>query len=342
MFDAERPARAPESIGAVQRAIPRACFEVDPARGFITLARGLSFVFTGQMLLHLVDRAALSPGVEAMLLVPLWLFTGWSFTTLYALGHECGHGAFSRKRWVNCAVGHLCLSPLFTSYEGWRIGHNHHHAHTLKQDLGPDQSETGRHRSELSRFVHRVLANVGFGSPIMIGLGRWLPNASKRISDRARRRLAVSSLLTILTTGTITVLLFAYGGAWAVFLHYLAPMMVGGATGAFLTLLHHTPPAALYRDQPPGASFGEPIASTFEARFPRFLEWMWLDINVHLPHHVSPGIPWYNLRRASAAIRAAHPDCHPRYAFSLRHLLRISARPFLRGNAAQRSPVMDR
>jgi len=35
-------------------------------------------------------------------------------TGVFVIGHDCGHMAFSDRRWVNEVVGHLCLSPTFT------------------------------------------------------------------------------------------------------------------------------------------------------------------------------------------------------------------------------------
>ena len=36
---------------------------------------------------------------------------------------------------------------------------------------------------------------------------------------------------------------------------------------------------------------------------PRWIEVLCHDINVHVPHHVSVGVPSYNLRQAHAALK---------------------------------------
>jgi hypothetical protein len=50
----------------------------------------------------------------------------------------------------------------------------------------------------------------------------------------------------------------------------------------------------------------------------RRIEFLCHDINVHVPHHVSSNIPWYNLRAATDSLRqnwgqvcAPFPFCHP-------------------------------
>ena len=40
-----------------------------------------------------------------------------------------------------------------------------------------------------------------------------------------------------------------------------------------------------------------------KARVYRRVEVLCHDINVHVPHHVSPKIPWYNLRKATDSLR---------------------------------------
>jgi omega-3 fatty acid desaturase (delta-15 desaturase) len=46
------------------------------------------------------------------------------------VGHDCGHGSFSRHKWLNNLVGHLSHTPILVPYHGWRISHRTHHANT--------------------------------------------------------------------------------------------------------------------------------------------------------------------------------------------------------------------
>lgn len=42
------------------------------------------------------------------------------------------------------------------------------------------------------------------------------------------------------------------------------------------------------------------LNGTVHCDFPAWVEFLTHDISVHVPHHVSTGIPWYNLRRVCA------------------------------------------
>ena len=44
------------------------------------------------------------------------------------------------------------------------------------------------------------------------------------------------------------------------------------------------------------------LTGTVHCEYPVWVEWLCHDINVHIPHHVSTGIPSYNLRLAHKSI----------------------------------------
>ncbi len=46
------------------------------------------------------------------------------------------------------------------------------------------------------------------------------------------------------------------------------------------------------------------LAGTVHCDFPAWVEFLTHDISVHVPHHVSSKIPWYNLRKANESLRA--------------------------------------
>ena len=61
-----------------------------------------------------------------------------------------------------------------------------------------------------------------------------------------------------------------------------------------------------------------------------WIEWLWCDINIHIPHHVSPRIPWYNLRGAAKALKAAYPGYYQERRLGRSELQFLWRVPFLR------------
>jgi acyl-lipid omega-6 desaturase (Delta-12 desaturase) len=69
------------------------------------------------------------------------------------------------------------------------------------------------------------------------------------------------------------------------------------------TIVHHTASDIPFN---PAGEWDEAIAQlagTVHCDYPRWVEFLCHDINVHIPHHISTAIPSYNLREAHAIIK---------------------------------------
>ncbi|MDJ0625495.1 MAG: fatty acid desaturase [Candidatus Caenarcaniphilales bacterium] len=73
------------------------------------------------------------------LIIPLIIINGAFLFSLGTVGHDCGHGSYIRPRWLNEAIGELCMSLHGMVYAGWKHFHNTHHAHTNQGELDPDR-----------------------------------------------------------------------------------------------------------------------------------------------------------------------------------------------------------
>ena len=121
--------------------IPKTCFEIKETKAFLTLARTLFLLACFEALLSLTNSSAIFTGAKILLIAPLWILIASCFVGLFVMGHDCGHYAFSKKRWINDAIGTLCHAPLLTNFYAWRLGHNAHHTHTQKRGIDPDWPE---------------------------------------------------------------------------------------------------------------------------------------------------------------------------------------------------------
>ncbi|MGK4005227.1 fatty acid desaturase [Sorangium sp. So ce1036] len=330
------------SIAGIRGLIPEECFAIEPARSWGGLATAVMRLAIGLALLTWIEP---SWGVDLVLQLPAlaaaWLFVGWSITGLFVIGHDCGHMAFSERRWVNEAVGHVCLALAFTGFHNWRIWHNHHHAKTQLRGQDPDWPERMMTRAEYERspLADRMRVRLGFGTPLGLLAGFWVGVFRRTfmgtlapqipLTRGARRDLFLSSTFTIIVCGSLSWWLVHVGGAWALVKYYWMPAFIAAVHGAMLTYLHHTSADSLVFDRDGWTPFRGQVVSTFNVRFPRWLEAMWFDINIHLPHHLAPRIPWYHLLETAEAIRAARADWYQERRFSLSYLRDAWARPLL-------------
>lgn len=161
---AAAPATAPyafPSLTDIKRALPSQCFEASvpmslyyTARSLLLaggLAAGLAFA-RAQPLLQ--ANAAL----DAALCTGYVLLQGIVFWGFFTVGHDCGHGAFSRSHALNFSVGTLMHSIILTPFESWKLSHRHHHKNTGnidKDEIFYPQRRADDHA--LSRNLVRVV-----------------------------------------------------------------------------------------------------------------------------------------------------------------------------------------
>jgi omega-6 fatty acid desaturase (delta-12 desaturase) len=55
---------------------------------------------------------------------------GFVFTGIWILAHECGHGAFSKSKYLNYTMGLIMHSFLLVPFHSWRLSHSQHHKAT--------------------------------------------------------------------------------------------------------------------------------------------------------------------------------------------------------------------
>lgn len=327
----------------IRRLIPRECLRPQPLRSWWTLIR---ILICAAVCLYLISLVQPSSGISLFwqlpVLVALWIFYGWVLVGLFALGHECGHYSFSKVRWINTLIGHLCMAPLANGFHSWKLTHNHHHAYTQLRGQEVDWAVHLMTREELNSLSWKkgFMTRLGYALPFGIllwiswnalrrgfALSRLLPKAQWK---RERHPLMLSNLATLL------ILALLYGGLWhqaglaGVFRYFGIPAAIAMLTGWTHIILQHAGENSILYEKDGWTPARGQLVSTFDIRFPAWLEYLWCNVNIHIPHHISPGIPWYHLKKVSEIIRTAHPNYYQQQRFKLSHLTWFSRTPFLR------------
>ena len=133
----------------VAAAIPREYMQPSVARGFAGFAVSLALYVAAIVGMAVLDRWYLVP--------PLVVGAGLGGWGLHCIGHDCGHGSFSRNRRLNFAIGHLSLLPLLYPFHAWRHVHNWHHAHTNSLELDTDWRPISEAVYRRMPLRHRIL-----------------------------------------------------------------------------------------------------------------------------------------------------------------------------------------
>ena len=121
----------------IRGVIPDACYELDTWKSLgylsVSILGTAACTSLGFGLLPMVNPA--NP-----LTWPLWTaysaVTGTVAMGLWVLAHECGHGAFSKNKALQDAVGFTIHSLMLVPYYSWQRSHAVHHQYTNNIELG--------------------------------------------------------------------------------------------------------------------------------------------------------------------------------------------------------------
>lgn len=240
-------------------------------------------------------------------LVPLlWVFTGTALTGFFVIGHDCGHRSFAKRKWVNDLVGHTMMLPLIYPFHSWRIQHNHHHKHTNKLDVdtawNPLTPERYEQTPQLMRWGYKGVRSqfwwLGSITHWAILHFKWWEFKGK---EREQVRFSVFVVLIGIAIGFP--LLFATVGFTGFIKFWLMPWMVYHFWMSTFTLVHHTVPEVPFKTPDQWHEATAQLSGTVHCDYPRWVEFLCHDINVHVPHHLTTAIPSYNLRLAHESIK---------------------------------------
>lgn len=282
--------------------LPRSVYEINPVKAWSRVLLSVMAVVGSYALL------AIAPWY---LLLPVWFLTGTALTGFFVIGHDCAHRSFSRSNTVNNVVGHLLFLPLIYPYHAWQHLHNHHHRYT--NNLDEDNAWTP------------FTAEVYDGCPGFIQVvyeltrGRlwWLASIIHHIKfhfnwsqfeGKKRAQVRFSSLFVIISAAIAFPVMFYYLGAWGVVKFWLMPWIGYHFWMSTFTLVHHTVPEIPFKRNDEWNEAIAQLSGTVHCDYPKWVEVLCHDINVHVPHHLSTGIPSYNLRKAYDSIKANWGD----------------------------------
>jgi omega-6 fatty acid desaturase (delta-12 desaturase) len=289
----------PENLSDVLKILPRDAMEQRLGFALFTAVRVWVTVFIA---LYLTIN---SPWY---LLPFAWVFLGTAATGLFVVGHDCAHQSFSRDRRLNEIVGTICMSPLLFPYNGWEVTHNKHHAHANNLDRDhlwkPLRKEELAKMSAFQKYLaYYMYGPVFFESSIIHHAYHFLLPFK---TSKGRQGVIRSIAFCLLIGGATLYTLSLYG---SVFKLYIVPFLVFEFWLSTFTYFHHrNPRGAGWKEEDDWTKVYGSLYATVHVGFPSWVEFLTLDINWHLPHHVSALIPWYNLRRCTHSLLMAYGD----------------------------------
>lgn len=233
------------------------------------------------------------------------------------LGHDAGHRQISRNRRAAALLGRLHLNLLLGAAYGWWVAHhNRHHSDPNNLDRDPDTvrrqvlfdpSELpAKGRTAYRRFIIRFQPVLFF---VLLGQESWRVRAAGFRAARAGMLPAARLELTLvilhigLFLGAVFVVLpVGLGVAFVA----VSQLTLGIGLGAVFAPNHKG--MLVYRDGDEPDWLHRQVLTSRNLRAGVLLDGVLLDIafgglNLQIEHHLFPGMPRPNLRRARPIVR---------------------------------------
>lgn len=145
----------------IKAVIPADCFEPETAKSLGYLA--VSLLGTG--VCTAIGVAMLGAIGTSIWTLPIWTaysaVTGTVAMGLWVLAHECGHGAFSKDKKLQDAVGYILHSLMLVPYFSWQRSHAVHHQYTNHMELGETHVPEEYGENGTYQYREKVLNTFG-------------------------------------------------------------------------------------------------------------------------------------------------------------------------------------
>ena len=262
----------------------------------------LEIVMTGGLFVALWVAAWLALSVSYWLTLAICVPAAGMLLRLFLIQHDCGHGAFFRRRavndWVGRVLGVLTMSP----YDVWRGSHAIHHAtsgNLAKRGAGDIDTMTIREYRALSP-LRRVAYRIYRHPLILFGLGpAYFFLFKQRLPygfPHASRLYWVSAMGTNAAIALVAGLLIYFLGVGPFLLVQLPVIIITASTGVWLFYVQHQFEDTFWAEGDEWKLSEAALYGSSHYDLPGVLRWVTANIGVHHVHHLCSRIPYYRLQ----------------------------------------------
>ena len=223
---------------------------------------------------------------------------------LFMIQHDCGHGAFFARRWMNDWAGRIIGVLTLTPYDYWRRTHAVHHATAGNLDrrgMGDIDTLTVREYAAMGRWgrlkyrlYRHPLVMFGLGPAYVFLLQQRLPFGLMRASGWGPwiSTQATNAAIALIAAGVIWLL-----GAKVFFLVQLPIIVIAGTIGVWLFYVQHQFEDTLWAGNKEWKFQDAALQGSSYYDLPALLRWLTANIGIHHVHHLASRIPYYRLQQ---------------------------------------------
>jgi omega-3 fatty acid desaturase (delta-15 desaturase) len=301
------PHRLP-TLSEIKIKIPAHCFRPTVRQSMIYVVKDILYVTFTFIVMYQIQKIF----KYGFLFFPVyWYIQGTLYTSLFVLGHDCGHGSFSFYPLLNDIVGTILHTWILAPYYTWKLTHNKHHKNTCNIDKDEVFYPQRNSHNEESLLDDILLWFPGIG---------WFYYLINGYSTRPinhfnpfeplfynRHRVGVfSSLAAYLGMCYLMYLCSISSGFINLLVYHLIPVFCFASYMVIITMLHHTEiDVPWYADSEWNNVKGQ--LSTVDRHYGH-VHSVIHSIGTHQIHHLFTKVPHYHLEEATQHFRKAFPD----------------------------------
>jgi omega-6 fatty acid desaturase (delta-12 desaturase) len=264
-------------------------------------------------------RSVLELGVTTVFFAVLWGAAWWALSIsywltlaislpagaflirLFLIKHDCGHGAFFRRRALNDWVGRILGVLTLTPYDVWRRSHALHHAtsgNLDKRGYGDIDTLTIREYRALPRLprlkyrlYRHPLVMFGIGPSYQFFLRYRLPPGFVPGDGRYWLSTMGTNASMVLVAGAM----MYFMGAGPFLLVQLPVTIIAASMGVWLFYIQHQFDDTYWAKDESWTLSDASLQGSSHYELPGCLAWLTAHIGIHHVHHLSSRIPFYRL-----------------------------------------------
>jgi omega-6 fatty acid desaturase (delta-12 desaturase) len=238
-----------------------------------------------------------------VVLIAIW--NGITLGRVFIIQHDCGHKSFTAKQWLNDTIGTICSFATIIPYKYWAKSHDFHHAHNGQletSDIGDFECLNTEQYANLNwkkkiryRIYRSPLYFATIGGPAYVAVFNRFRFLKSEYFEKVKNNVTANNVLFFLAY-----LLLGWALGWKNFLIVqFANICFFGVMALWFFYVQHQY-KDIYKEGKDNWNYllSAIRGSTFY-KLPRWMHFMTGNIGYHHIHHLSPSIPFYNLRKCS-------------------------------------------
>ena len=306
---------------SIREAIPEHCFVRSYTHSFVALAWDVFMVFAALGAVHWAN-ATLPAVCTPFVWLAYWWYQSLTFTGLWVLAHECGHGGFTDSRVVNDSVGFVLHSALLAPYFSWAITHAKHHHYTNHMTMGetwvpamvdPSKKSVKFAKSDRGTWTRIIivfligwwmyLSNNDTGARHNKGQSHFNPFAKALFKKKDRNYVRASNVGMLLAFAFLG-LGIRHFGFLEIARSYWFPQIGANFYLAAITFMQHTHPDVPHFEDEQWTWLRGAL-STIDRSMGPFADYKThYIVSSHVAHHIFSDMPYYGALEATPYIKA--------------------------------------